>query len=120
MAPYLRDPARMSPAFQKLYEGMLRLLLVLFHDYPQFLLSYHYAFCDMIPPNCIQLRNLVLSAYPSKGIGSDYIPRNLILEDNIHEKLKKIPDMYQKPSILTKFEVNLTFWIRSLVTIDPI
>ena len=66
MAPYLRDPRSMTEAFRKLYDGMLRLLLVLFHDYPQFLLSYHYAFCDMIPPNCIQLRNLVLSAIPNK------------------------------------------------------
>lgn len=42
MAPHLRNPSTMSPAFKQLYDGMLRLLLVLFHDYPQFLLSYHY------------------------------------------------------------------------------
>ena len=58
----------------------------------------------MIPPNCIQLRNLVLSAIPSKGIGNT--PRDLFLEDNVHEKLKNIPEIYQKPSILTKFEVG--------------
>ena len=28
MAPYLREPARMTKAFHKLYEGMIRLLLV--------------------------------------------------------------------------------------------
>ena len=120
MAPYLREPARMTKAFHKLYEGMIRLLLVrilddkniwfymtfqvLFHDYPMFLLSYHYAFCDIIPANCIQLRNLVLTAFPQQVPGQ-YDPMKLILEDNIHEKLKNYREMYTSPSILTKYKV---------------
>ena len=41
-----------------------RVLLVLLHDFPEFLCDYHYGFCDVIPPNCIQMRNLILSAFP--------------------------------------------------------
>lgn len=47
-----------------LYQGMLRTLLVLLHDFPEFLSDYHLSFCDVIPPMCIQLRNLVLAAFP--------------------------------------------------------
>lgn len=47
-----------------LYQGMLRTLLVLLHDFPEFLSDYHLSFCDVIPPTCIQLRNLVLAAFP--------------------------------------------------------
>lgn len=45
-------------------QGSLRLILVLLHDFPEFLCGYHFAFCDAIPANCIQLRNLILSAFP--------------------------------------------------------
>ena len=47
-----------------LYKGTLRCLLVLLHDFPEFLSDYHMAFCDVLPISCIQLRNLVLSAFP--------------------------------------------------------
>ena len=35
--------------------GTLRVLLVLLHDFPEFLCDYHCGFCDVIPPNCIQV-----------------------------------------------------------------
>lgn len=47
-----------------LYQGMLRTLLVLLHDFPEFLSDYHLSFCDVIPAACIQLRNLILAAFP--------------------------------------------------------
>ncbi|VDN24848.1 unnamed protein product [Cylicostephanus goldi] len=43
---------------------LLRVLLVILHDFPELLCEYHYVIIDTIPPNCVQLRNLVLSAYP--------------------------------------------------------
>ncbi|KVH89220.1 CCR4-Not complex component, Not1, C-terminal [Cynara cardunculus var. scolymus] len=55
------------PAFRLvrfLYKGTLRVLLVLLHDFPEFLCDYHFSFCDIIPPSCIQMRNIVLSAFP--------------------------------------------------------
>ena len=59
-------------------QGTLRVLLVLLHDFPEFLCDYHYAFCDVIPPNCIQMRNLILSAFP----------RNMRLPDPFTPNLK--------------------------------
>jgi CCR4-NOT transcription complex subunit 1 len=54
------------PALAKdLYRGALRILLILHHDFPEFLADNHYRLCNIIPAHCTQLRNLVLSAYPS-------------------------------------------------------
>ncbi|CAK9181412.1 unnamed protein product [Ilex paraguariensis] len=39
-------------------------LLVLLHDFPEFLCDHHFSFCDVIPPSCIQMRNIILSAFP--------------------------------------------------------
>lgn len=47
-----------------LYQGTLRVLLVLLHDFPEFLCDYYLSFCDVIPSTCVQLRNLILSAFP--------------------------------------------------------
>ena len=63
LAPFLRN-IELTQSIMLLYKGTLRLFLVLLHDFPEFLCSCHYQFCDVIPPNCIQLRNLVLSAFP--------------------------------------------------------
>ncbi|KAJ5493253.1 hypothetical protein N7539_001999 [Penicillium diatomitis] len=48
-----------------LYKGVLRILLILHHDFPEFVAENHFEFCNVIPAHCAQLRNLVLSAYPS-------------------------------------------------------
>ena len=55
----------LNPPTTILYKGFLRVLLVLLHDFPEFLCAYHLSFCDLIPPQCVQVRNLVLSAFPS-------------------------------------------------------
>jgi len=60
------------------FQGTLRVLLVLLHDFPEFLCDYHFSFCDVIPPNCIQMRNLILSAFP----------RNMRLPDPFTPNLK--------------------------------
>jgi CCR4-NOT transcription complex subunit 1 len=76
----------------------MRVLLVLLHDFPEFLCDYHYAFCDVIPPNCIQVRNLILSAFP----------RNMRLPDPFTPNLKVdvLPEIVNAPRVMTNF-VNL-------------
>ena len=76
-------------------QGTLRVLLVLLHDFPEFLCDYHYMFCDAIPPNCIQLRNLILSAFP----------RNMRLPDPFTPNLKvdSLPDITQMPRIVSNY-----------------
>lgn len=63
LAPFLRNTELGAPV-ARLYRGTLRVLLVLLHDFPEFLCDHSYTFCDEIPPNCIQMRNLILSAFP--------------------------------------------------------
>ncbi|KAL6645362.1 hypothetical protein ACP70R_016970 [Stipagrostis hirtigluma subsp. patula] len=63
MEPYLRN-AELPEPVHLLYKGTMRVLLVLLHDFPEFLCDYHFSFCDVIPSSCIQMRNVILSAFP--------------------------------------------------------
>ena len=45
-------------------QGTLRVLLVLLHDLPEFLCEYHFELISVVPTTCIQMRNLILSAFP--------------------------------------------------------
>lgn len=94
LAPFLRN-AELSKPVSMLYKGTLRVLLVLLHDFPEFLCDYHYGFCDVIPPNCIQMRNLILSAFP----------RNMRLPDPFTPNLKvdMLPEISHAPRVLTHF-----------------
>ena len=61
----LLRPAVLGGVSKELYRGVLRNLLILYHDFPEFLADNHFRLCNVIPPHCTQLRNLVLSAFPS-------------------------------------------------------
>ena len=58
-------PANITYVAKDVYKGVLRILLILHHDFPEFVAENHFRFCNVIPAHCAQLRNLVLSAYPS-------------------------------------------------------
>lgn len=98
MEPYLRN-AELSDPVRLLYKGTLRVLLVLLHDFPEFLCDHHFSFCDVIPPSCIQMRNLILSAFP----------RNMRLPDPFTPNLKVdlLPEISQQPRILSDVEAVL-------------
>lgn len=92
LEPYLKN-LELSPGIKKLYEGLLRVLLVLLHDFPSFLASYHVSLCNAIPETCIQLRNIILSATP-KGISPpDPFTPNL--------KIDLLRDIARSPAILS-------------------
>lgn len=99
LAPFLRN-AELAKPVTMLYKGTLRVLLVLLHDFPEFLCDYHYNFCDAIPPNCIQMRNLILSAFP----------RNMRLPDPFTPNLKvdMLPEISYGPRILTNISLLIT------------
>lgn len=61
-----------------LYSATFRLCLVLFHDFPDFVSEYCMLFCEMVPSNSLQLRNLILSAEP-KRTGASVDPLNVSL-----------------------------------------
>lgn len=60
----LLKPSRFLPITADLYKGVLKNLLLLYHDYPDFLCENHVYLCNSLPHHCTQLRNLILSAYP--------------------------------------------------------
>ena len=59
------EPNAISTLSIDLYRGLLRIILILHHDFPEFLAENHFRLCNIIPRHCTQLHNLVLSAYPS-------------------------------------------------------
>lgn len=56
-----------TPEMKNFYKGTLRLLLVLLHDFPDFLCNNCFAFLEEIPESFMQVRNIMASAYP-KGM----------------------------------------------------
>ena len=84
---------KLTDAINKCYDGALCVLLMLVRDFPTFLAVYHLSFCNVTPKNCVQLRNLILSAIP-KGIPlHDPISRNF--------KIDQLPEISQSPLILS-------------------
>lgn len=61
----LVKPTELPLVAKEYYRGALRLILVLHHDFPEFLADSNFRFCTSIPTHCTQLRNLILSACPS-------------------------------------------------------
>ncbi|KAK1364557.1 CCR4-NOT transcription complex subunit 1 [Heracleum sosnowskyi] len=98
LEPFLRN-AELGEPVHFLYRGSLRVLLVLLHDFPEFLCDYHFSFCDVIPPSCIQMRNIVLSAFP----------RNMRLPDPSTPNLKidLLAEITQSPRILSEVDAAL-------------
>ncbi|KAF8556923.1 Not1-domain-containing protein [Imleria badia] len=94
LAPFLKE-ADLQLAARDLYRGTLRLLLVLLHDFPEFLSEYYFSLCDVIPPRCIQLRNIIISAFPLSIVLPDPHLRNI--------KFDSIPEMGPIPPILSDF-----------------
>jgi len=66
-------------------KGFVKVLVMLVHDFPSFLLYHHMQLCDAIPLSCIQMRNIVLSAHQSKlpdpftGIQLEKVPEVHVL-----------------------------------------
>ena len=79
LSPFLKA-ATLQPSSRDLYRGALRLLLVLLHDFPEFLSEYYFSLCNIIPSRCVQLRNVILSAFPTTVHLPDPHLRNLTFE----------------------------------------
>ena len=55
-----------TPSLVKLFEGTLKLCLVVLHDYPEFLCYYYFEFINHLPLyQTVNLRNMILAAYPN-------------------------------------------------------
>ena len=111
MEPYLRN-AELSDPVRLLYKGTLRVLLVLLHDFPEFLCDYHFSFCDVIPPSCIQMRNLILSAFPRNMRFLSHLPEivpeseffiwSMLLHLEVSEVIRTTASPARMPRLLAK------------------
>jgi CCR4-NOT transcription complex subunit 1 len=99
LEPHLRN-VKLTPPIRLLYKGSLRVLLVLLHDFPEFLCDYHFSLCNVIPSNCIQMRNLILSAYPRTMKLPDPFTPNL--------KVDLLPEIKEPPRIYSNFMAVFT------------
>lgn len=69
-----------SPVAKDVYRATLKLLVILQHDFPDFIAANHVRLCASIPPHCTQLLNAILSANPQQDYGK--------LPDATHPGLK--------------------------------
>ena len=61
----LMHNAEIIPAAQEYYRGVMKLMLLLHHDFPEYLAEHHNEILKAIPSHCTQLRSLVVSACPT-------------------------------------------------------
>ena len=46
------------------FKATLRILLIILHDFPEFLIEMSFTLCENLPDKFHQVRNLILSAFP--------------------------------------------------------
>lgn len=62
----LVTPLQMPMVAKEISRSVTKLLLMLQHDYPDFVAANSLVLCTAIPSHCLQLRNLVLNANPAQ------------------------------------------------------
>ena len=92
--PFLINSNEMKDSLSTLYIGTLNLFLVLLHDFPEFLSGHYFGLIDAIPSTCIQLRNLILCAYPSMRMPDPFDPSL---------KIESLQEIDQNPVILSDY-----------------
>lgn len=58
------EESKKSENFKRLYLASIKIMLALLHDYPEFLTLYSFNLCNEIPDNFLQLKNIILAAFP--------------------------------------------------------
>lgn len=109
LSPLLRN-AELQDTSRQLYRGTLRILLILLHDFPEFLCDYHQSLCDLVPTSCIQLRNLILSAFPRNRRLPDPFSANM--------QLSLLPEVGRAPHIASDYLAALNQVEGLLAAID--
>ncbi len=75
-------------------------MLIILHDYPDFLCDFHFNFVNSLPEHCIQLKNLILSAYPQTIQPPDPFGKKL--------KVDLLQEVKSCPRILSNYENYLS------------
>eukprot|EP01015_Nassula_variabilis_P035174 TRINITY_DN8797_c0_g1_i2.p1 TRINITY_DN8797_c0_g1~~TRINITY_DN8797_c0_g1_i2.p1 ORF type:complete len:238 (-),score=65.09 TRINITY_DN8797_c0_g1_i2:22-735(-) len=94
------DNEVLSKDFMKAYyKGTLRVFLILLHDFNEFLSDFSFGLCEEIPDKFIQIRNMVLSAFPSSMRPPDPYTIDINLTD--------INEFKNMPNIISNSEERL-------------
>lgn len=81
--------------FKSFYKGILRLATILLHDFPDFSSEFSFTLSNEIPDRFIQLRNVILSAFPLNQWFPE--PQTILstdLETIMH--MKQLPKYYKQ------------------------
>jgi CCR4-NOT transcription complex subunit 1 len=97
----LLKPIHLAEMTKRVYGGVLKILVVLQHDFPDFVSANHSRLCANIPSHCIQLHNLILNANPAP-----YSKMPDPLQPGL--KVDRIDEMRTSPQIITESEAILT------------
>lgn len=98
-----------SPALEKFFEGTLKLILVVLHDYPEFLSHNYFQFINHLPLyRTGNLRNMILAAYP----------RSMRLPDPQGEIVKFEPSMEPYGLYIPNRETLLQHYTDEAVFLD--
>ncbi|KAK3303309.1 CCR4-Not complex component, Not1-domain-containing protein [Chaetomium strumarium] len=79
-----------SDLAKEMYQGVLKLLVILHHDFPEYLAANHVELCQCLPPHTTQLINFILAATPA-AFNKLNDPFQLGL------KVDRIPEMREAP-----------------------
>lgn len=74
--------------FNMLYKSLLRFILVLDHDFPDFLVSFAPEFVSIVPSSFVQLHNIILHGTPSTLQITPFNPKHILKTPGIEEFLK--------------------------------
>ena len=88
----------LDPVVKDFNKGVMRVMLVLLHDFPEFLSNYHHLFIAAVPVASVQVRNLTLSAFPKALKLPDPFMQNL--------RLELLPEVKFAPRLLLGDDVN--------------
>jgi len=88
-------------------KSLLKLMLILLHDFPEFVLSWHVQLCDAIPSCCVQLRNVVLCAFPSNVKLPDPFAQNVHIDRLAEMQLAPPQQESYRKSVFTTASVTM-------------
>ncbi|ODO11915.1 hypothetical protein I350_00699 [Cryptococcus amylolentus CBS 6273] len=93
LAPFLQSD-EMTPSAKSIFKGTVRLLILLLHDFPEFLVEFYHTLTTVIPPHCTQMRNIVLAAFP---------PTEVPLPDPYRRLDQLVPEMQKFPTVRSDY-----------------
>ncbi|WWD18096.1 hypothetical protein CI109_102544 [Kwoniella shandongensis] len=96
--PFLQS-GEMTPSSRSIFKATVRLLMLLMHDFPEFLVEFYHTLSTAIPPHCVQLRNIILAAFPHTEAP---------LPDHYKRLDQLVPEMQRFPTVRSDYIGALT------------